>query len=43
MSKSIEIIVSILGELCTSDAEAIELLAAAEELGVDPLDYCAHR
>ncbi len=43
MSKSTELIAAVLQDFCGSDDDAIAVIAAAKAIGVDPLDYCAHR
>lgn len=43
MSQSTELVRALLPEFCQSDADAEAILAAAEALAVDPLDYCIHR
>ncbi|HEV7718483.1 MAG TPA: hypothetical protein VGO70_05835 [Arsenicitalea sp.] len=43
MSEAIDLIRAILREHCASDGAALQVLDAALELEVDPLDFCAHR
>ena len=43
MSPHCELLRALLPEFCRSDADAQSVLDAAAAIGVDPLDYCAHR